>query len=65
MEVISPQIKKELAGVAKDLGISEEAALQEVVSSYRLRTASSDLRSELQAWEATSVADFSAFEKTI
>ncbi|GEM_PF-6315170 len=65
MEVISSKIKKELAWVAKDLGISEEAALQEVVSSYRLRSASLDLRSELQAWDAASSEDFTTFSKKI
>ena len=65
MKTISKKIKDELADVAKDLGVSEEAALQEVVSSYRARTTSSDLRSELLAWDAASAADFSAFEKML
>ncbi len=65
MKTITKKIKDELADVARDLGVSEEAALQEVVSSYRAHTAPSDLRDELRAWDAASAADFIAFEKTV
>lgn len=65
MKTLSKKIEKELLGVAKHLGISEEEVLQEAVSSYRARLASSDLREELRMWDAASAADFAAFEKTI
>ena len=65
MKTISKKIKKTLADVAKDLGVSEEAVLQEAVSSYQTRVASSDLRAELRAWDAASAADFAAFEKKL
>lgn len=65
MKTLSKKIEKELLGVAKHLGISEEEVLQEAVSSYRARVASSDLRGELRMWDTASAADFVAFEKKI
>jgi hypothetical protein len=65
MKTISEKIKNGLLGVARDLGISEEEVLQEAVSSYRARVASSDLRSELLLWDAASAEDFAQFEKKI
>lgn len=65
MKTTSKKIRDGLADVARDLGISEEEVLQEAVSSYRARIASSDLRSELLMWDAASVEDFAQFEKNM
>ena len=65
MKTLSKKVEKELADVVRNLGISEEEALQEAVSSYRVRVDSTDFRSELIAWDAASAADFLSFEKKL
>lgn len=65
MKTLSKKAEMELTRAAKNLGISEEKVLEEAVLSYRARIDSSDLRSELIAWDAASAVDFAAFEKKI
>lgn len=65
MKTLSKKVERKLASVARDLGISREEALQEVVLAYRARLDSTDLRAEWIAWDAASATDFSTFEKTL
>lgn len=65
MKTISKKAEKDLADVARRLGVPKQNALSRAVSFYRRHLATDTLRKELLAWDAASAADFVTFEKKI
>lgn len=65
MKTISKKAERELAAVAKKLGVPKENALSKAVSFFRKHLAADTLQKELLAWDAASAADFAAFEKKL
>ncbi len=65
MKTLSEKVNKELANVARDMGVSKETALRKALLFYRKHQPGPSLRDELLLWDRASTEDFAGFEQGI